>query len=310
MVYATTGDSYSDPAADTSDAFLGIRMETGELAWSRQMTQGDAYTVACVGPDRTNCPQAKGPDLDFGSSPILVNLPDGRRLLIAGQKSGMVHAIDPDRQGAIVWQQKVGRGGTLGGVQWGSAVDQDHVYVAVSDVTVQLAPEGKAGAQKALYGGGNFLLAPDRGGGIYALELATGKVVWNTPHPGCGDVPGCSPAQSAAVTAIPGVVFSGGLDGHLRAYATSDGRIIWPMAARLTGPAPSSSAARSMSIPATPISAPPPATRCWRFRSMGNDLSGGLSFSRNPLIGCPYSEAERDGRGGWLIRPKVLYCCQ
>jgi polyvinyl alcohol dehydrogenase (cytochrome) len=227
MIYATTGDSYSDPAADTSDAFMAFRMETGELAWSRQMTQGDAYTVACVGSDRTNCPQAKGPDLDFGSSPILVNLPDGRRMLIAGQKSGMVHAIDPDRQGAILWQQKVGRGGTLGGVQWGSAVDEDNVYVAVSDVTVRLAAEGKAGAQKALYGGGNFLLDSDRGGGIYALQLMTGKIAWHTAHPGCGDVPGCSPAQSAAVTAILGVVFSGGLDGHLRAYATSDGRIIW-----------------------------------------------------------------------------------
>jgi polyvinyl alcohol dehydrogenase (cytochrome) len=227
MVYATTGDSYSDPPAGTSDAFLGLRMETGELAWSQQMTAGDAYTVACVGADRTNCPEAKGPDLDFGSSPILVKLPDGRRVLIAGQKSGMVHAIDPDRQGAIIWQQRVGRGGPLGGVQWGSAVDQDNVYVAVSDIAVRLAAEGTAGAQKGLYGGRSFLLQPGIGGGIYALKLATGEVVWHTAHPGCGDVPGCSPAQSAAVTAIPGVVFSGGLDGHLRAYAASDGQIIW-----------------------------------------------------------------------------------
>jgi polyvinyl alcohol dehydrogenase (cytochrome) len=227
MVYATTGDSYSDPAAETSDAFLGFRMESGELAWSRQMTEGDAYTVACGGADRTNCPEAKGPDLDFGSSPVLVNLPDGRRVLIAGQKSGMVHAIDPDRQGAILWQQRVGRGGVLGGVQWGSAVDQDNVYVAVSDIGVRPAAEGTAGAQKGIFGGRSFLLDSGRGGGIYALELATGNVVWHTPHPGCGDVPGCSPAQSAAVTAIPGVVFSGGLDGHLRAYAASDGQIIW-----------------------------------------------------------------------------------
>jgi polyvinyl alcohol dehydrogenase (cytochrome) len=227
MVYATTGDSYSDPAADTSDAFLAFRMESGELAWSRQMTEGDAYTVACGGADRTNCPEAKGPDLDFGSSPVLVNLPDGRRVLIAGQKSGMVHAIDPDRQGAILWQQRVGRGGVLGGVQWGSAVDQDNVYVAVSDIGVRPAAEGTAGAQKGIFGGRSFLLDSGRGGGIYALELATGKVVWHTAHPGCGEVPGCSPAQSAAVTAIPGVVFSGGLDGHLRAYAASDGQIIW-----------------------------------------------------------------------------------
>jgi polyvinyl alcohol dehydrogenase (cytochrome) len=204
-------------------------METGELAWSRQMTEGDAYTVACGGGDRTNCPQAKGPDLDFGSSPILVNLPDGRRVLIAGQKSGMVHAIDPDRQGAILWQRRLGRGGTLGGVQWGSAVDQNNVYVAVSDLAGRPAAAGTAGAQTTLFGGRSFLLDPGAGGGIYALELATGNLVWHTAHPGCGDVPGCSPAQSAAVTAIPGVVFSGGLDGHLRAYAASDGQIVWDM---------------------------------------------------------------------------------
>src|SRR3954470_952361 len=145
MIYATTGDSYSDPAADTSDAFIGFRMASGELAWSRQMTAGDAYTVACAGGNTTNCPEAKGPDLDFGSSPMLVKLPDGKRMLVAGQKSGMVHAIDPDRQGAILWQRSVGRGGVLGGVQWGAAADQDHVYVAVSDVAVHLASEATAG---------------------------------------------------------------------------------------------------------------------------------------------------------------------
>ena len=58
-------------------------------------------------------------------------------------------------------------------------------------------------------------------------DLRTGQIVWHTPHPGCGETPGCSPAQSAATTAIPGVVFSGGLDGHLRAYDAKDGRIIW-----------------------------------------------------------------------------------
>ena len=158
---------------------------------------------------------------------MLVNLPDGKRALIAGQKSGVVHAIDPDRQGAILWQRRVGRGGLLGGVQWGSAVDQDNVYVAVSDLSARPAAQGTAGAQQGLFGGRSFLLDPGRGGGISALRLATGEVVWHTPHPGCGDAPGCRPAQSAAVTAIPGAVFSGGLDGHLRAYAASDGKIIW-----------------------------------------------------------------------------------
>ena len=66
-----------------------------------------------------------------------------------------------------------------------------------------------------------------RWGGLFALRLETGEVMWHTPHPGCGDVPGCSPAQSAAVTAIPGIVFSGGVDGHLRAYSAKTGAIVW-----------------------------------------------------------------------------------
>ena len=232
MIYATTGDSYSDPAAETSDAFVAFQMENGELAWWRQTTAGDAYTVACNRPEATNCPQARGPDRDFGSSPILVDLKNGRRALIAGQKTGIVHAIDPDREGAILWQQRVGRGGLLGGVQWGSAADQEHVYVAVSDLGLSLAAEGTPGAQKGLFGGQSYRMNPASGGGLYALKLGTGEIVWHTPHPGCSDDPGCSPAQSAAVTAMPGVVFSGGLDGHLRAYAAADGRIVWDVDTR------------------------------------------------------------------------------
>ena len=228
MVYVTTGDSYSDPPAITSDAFLSFDSETGKFVWSRQMTAGDAYTVDCGGPasTHTNCPEANGPDFDFGSSPILVNLSNGRRALIAGQKSGMVHALDPDRNGEILWQRRVGHGGSLGGVQWGSAVDAKNVYVALSDVHVQPVPEGTPGSQKSVFGVA-FQLDPKAGGGLFALKLETGEIVWQTPHPGCGDKPGCSPAQSAAVTAIPGVVFSGGLDGHLRAYSVEDGRILW-----------------------------------------------------------------------------------
>ncbi|HKW54894.1 MAG TPA: PQQ-binding-like beta-propeller repeat protein [Stellaceae bacterium] len=226
LIYATTGDSYSDPPASTSDAFIAFSLETGALAWAKQMTAGDAYTVDCASPAPTNCPEAKGPDFDFGSSPILVELGNGRRALIAGQKSGMVHAIDPDREGAVLWQRRVGRGGKLGGVQWGSAVDERNVYVAVSDLRARPAPEGTAGAQKSAFGP-MFQVDPGLGGGLYALKLETGEVVWHTPHPGCGGVAGCSPAQSAAVTAIPGIVFSGGVDGHLRAYAAADGRIVW-----------------------------------------------------------------------------------
>jgi polyvinyl alcohol dehydrogenase (cytochrome) len=183
MVYAITGDSYSDPAAETSDAFVAFRMATGELAWSRQMTAGDTFNVGCEVAVPVNCPAVKGPDFDFGSSPILVELANGKRALIAGQKSGIVHAIDPDRQGAVIWQTRVGRGGGLGGVQWGSAVDADNVYVAVSDAVVQIAPEGASGAQKPEYGGGSLRPDPTAGGGLYALKHETGEVVWHTPIP-------------------------------------------------------------------------------------------------------------------------------
>jgi polyvinyl alcohol dehydrogenase (cytochrome) len=208
-IYVTTGDSYSDPAAPTSDAFLAFDMDTGKLLWSRQMTEGDAYNLGC--PTGDNCPEAKGPDFDFGCSPNLVDLPNGKRALVAGQKSGMVHALDPDQQGEVLWSVRVGKGGPLGGVQWGNASDGQNVYVAVSDHY----------ATKNL----------NEAGGMFALKLATGERVWSTPAPpysdSCGGKSGCSPAQSAAVTVIPGVVFSGALDGHLRAYATGDGRIVW-----------------------------------------------------------------------------------
>jgi len=203
-VYVVTGDAYSDPPARTSDAFLAFDMDTGKLLWSRQLTAGDAFNLGC--PTGDNCPEAKGPDFDFGCSPNLVDLANGKRALVAGQKSGMVHALDPDQQGEVLWQTRVGKGGPLGGVQWGNASDGRNVYVAVSD---HFATKNLSEA-----------------GGMFALKLETGERVWYTPPPVCGK-PNCSPAQSAAVTAIPGVVFSGALDGHLRAYATGDGRIIW-----------------------------------------------------------------------------------
>jgi polyvinyl alcohol dehydrogenase (cytochrome) len=227
MVYVTTGDNYSDPPASTSDSFMAFHMDTGKLAWSTQITKGDAYNVNCDIPKQTqvNCPRANGPDFDFGSSPILVNLPNGRRALIAGQKSGVVSAVDPDHQGAVLWQTRVGHGGSLGGVQWGSAADANNIYVAVSDVERRAAPAGSPAGRASVFGV-PYELDPKAGGGLFALKLDSGQIAWHTPAPPCIK-PGCSPAQSAAVTAIPGVVFSGGVDGHLRAYSTENGKIIW-----------------------------------------------------------------------------------
>jgi polyvinyl alcohol dehydrogenase (cytochrome) len=128
-----------------------------------------------------------------------------------------VHAVDPDRQGEIIWQTRVGEGGTMGGVQWGSATDGTNVYVALSDI----------GRIMLTYS--QFTAAdPKRGGGMFALKLDTGEKIWYTPPVGCGArTARCSPAQSAAVSAFPGVAFSGSVDGHMRAYSTADGKVLW-----------------------------------------------------------------------------------
>jgi polyvinyl alcohol dehydrogenase (cytochrome) len=219
-VYVATGDSYSDPPAATADSFLAFDMNSGKLLWSRQITKGDAFNVACgLTPDPTNCPASKGPDFDFGSSPILVSLAGGHRALVAGQKSGVVHAVDPDQSGKILWQTRVGRGGFLGGVQWGSAADAANIYVAVSDYTV-VPGSAEAGAMRA---------DPKTGGGLFALRLTDGKQLWHAPPADCGDRAPCSPAQSAAITVIPGAVFSGALDGHIRGYSAADGKVLWDL---------------------------------------------------------------------------------
>jgi polyvinyl alcohol dehydrogenase (cytochrome) len=210
-LYVTTGDNYSDPPSETSDAIVAFELATGRMLWHWQATANDSYVVSCFSANRTNCPESNGPDHDFGQSPILVSLRSGQRVLVVGQKSGVVHALDPDKEGKILWQTRIGKGGALGGIMWGSAADQDHVYVANSDIRHR--PDR--------------LPDPNAGGGLFALDLATGKISMQVPPVSCGSRSRCSPALSAAVTAIPGVVFSGGVSGYLRAYATDDARLLW-----------------------------------------------------------------------------------
>ena len=215
VLYVGTGDSYSDPPTPLSDSILALDLATGKIVWSRQLTEGDVFNGNCLQPKPSTCPGTIGPDSDFGSSPILRILASGKRVLVAGQKSGVVHALDPDDKGKILWQTRVGKGGMLGGIQWGPAADRGSVYVALSDVGLIPAPEG-------------VIPDPKLGGGLFAIQLATGEKFWSVlpPESGC-KTPRCSPAQSAAVTVIPGVVFSGSLDGHLRAYDAKDGKILW-----------------------------------------------------------------------------------
>jgi polyvinyl alcohol dehydrogenase (cytochrome) len=218
LIYVTTGDNYSVPATSTSDALIALDIKTGRIIWSQQVTENDAYTSACRSKG-VNCPSTNGPDYDFGSSALLVRAPNGKEILVAGQKSGVVHAFDPEAKGKILWETRVGKGGLNGGVQWGMASDEQKVYAAVSDVSGVMNTAGPVG-------GATF--DPAQGGGLTALHLEDGSKAWFAPsHPCDPPKPGCSPGQSAALTLIPGVVFSAGLDGHLRAFSTEDGEMVW-----------------------------------------------------------------------------------
>ena len=220
LLYVTTGDNYSHPATATSDAVVALELATGRIVWSQQTTPNDVYNSSC-GSRGANCPADAGPDHDYGSSAILVRARNGADVLVAGQKSGVVYALDPDARGKLLWQARVGKGGTNGGVQWGMASDGRNVYAAVSDI-VRL--QNVAGAAPV----GSAQLDPNEGGGLTALDVTDGTRVWFAPSTPCNPPRlGCSPAQPAAVTATPDAVFSGSIDGHLRAFATGDGRLLW-----------------------------------------------------------------------------------
>jgi polyvinyl alcohol dehydrogenase (cytochrome) len=209
VIYAGTGVNYSNPPTETSDAIVAFDMDSGRLLWSRQFTTGDSYNFACGAPDKTNCPRDPIIDFDLGNSGILRSLGGTRRILVASDKSGTVYGLDPDREGFILWKQKIATGGLQGGIMWGGASDDQGVaYISISDFTA-----GK----------------PEVGGGLAALEIATGKRLWTTPapKPTCLGTTGCSAAQPAPVTVVPGVAFLGSWDGHLRAYDTKTGAIIW-----------------------------------------------------------------------------------
>ena len=216
LLYVTTGDNFSAPATNLSDAVLALEMGTGRIAWSRQTTPGDVWNSSCN--QKNNCP---GPDHDYGSSVLLEKDGNGRELLLAGQKSGVVYALDPDKKGEIVWQVRVAKGGINGGVQWGMASDGQRLYAASSDLV--RAP----GSNSDPLDPSPRPLDATQGGGLTALRIGTGEKVWYTPPVPCGQRPGCSPAQPGAVTAIPGIVFSGSLDGHLRAYGAEEGKVLW-----------------------------------------------------------------------------------
>ena len=212
VLFFGTGQNYSRPTTSTSDAVFALNATDGSLRWVYQFTSGDAYNTACdLSETHPNCPKPMGPDLDFGAPPILTHTADGRELLIAGEKSGQVYALNPD-DGSIVWTQRVGRGGALGGVHWGMAVNEalGLLFVPVSDIGAGHLT-GKGAARP----------------GVVALDLARGTLRWTHMRTARCAERVCSPGVSAAIIAGPDLVFEGGLDGKLEALDARDGKLLW-----------------------------------------------------------------------------------
>jgi polyvinyl alcohol dehydrogenase (cytochrome) len=212
-LYLTTGNAYTsgDSVPAATNAIMALDQGSGAIRWIWQATGNDIYTNSCHTPNRANC-EEEGPDFDFGGSAVLVELERGRRLLIAAQKSGTVHALDPDaRPVRVVWQANLGSDSARASVVFGPAVARNSVFVPYSLVAL--------GPRAAVFDGG-----------IAAIDARTGRVVWRREHSKSKSCPAgarCSAAHLAATTWIPDVVLAGALDGQFRAYDARDGTVLW-----------------------------------------------------------------------------------
>ncbi len=200
-LYVGTGNGFTSPAVESTDAVLAFSLKDGSLLWKRQLLAGDAIGT--------------GPGFDVTAAPILRSLPDGRRVLVVGQKSGVVYGLDPDAQGGERWRVTLSKGGAWGGVGWGMTADDRHVYVPIADFTP--GREGEPAAEA---------------GSLVALRLDTGQTAWTRPAERLCRVagPACHPGKSAPASSTADAVFAGSLDGMVRAYATRDGAVLWEAA--------------------------------------------------------------------------------
>lgn len=226
-VYIGTGQNFSRPATDASDAIIALTLDSGEPIWRFQSTAEDAWNVSCesaIG-SLLQCAPPAGPDLDFGAPPILATLPGGGSTLIAGAKNGVVYSLNPDN-GALRWSRRIGRGGGLGGIHWGMAVDDHRVFAAVSDVTID---KEQVLRSDLIDLGVGASLSPVSGAtpGIYALDMRSGELLWSQhprhEHEGVM----VDSIHSAAISVTNDLLFAGSLDGVLRALRVSDGEQLW-----------------------------------------------------------------------------------
>jgi polyvinyl alcohol dehydrogenase (cytochrome) len=222
VVYAATGENTSPPATGTSDSLVAIDLASGKQKWVFQALANDVWNMSCpVGtptggrPPGANCFfAAEGSvlrDHDFGGGPVIWR-GKGRTLVLGGQKSGDVWAVDAGT-GKQVWHHQFGKGTPLGGVHWGIARDGSRVFAPIADPNVP---------------------APGNAAGLYAIDIATGKMAWTwKAAPDCGEgrqarVPGCAArfGISAPPLVVDGALIAGGLDGRLYVFEAATGKLL------------------------------------------------------------------------------------
>jgi len=221
LLYFGTGDNFSDPPGDSSDAIFAVSAATGVVRWKAQVTSGDAYNDSCLrGLRGPNCPKKPGADIDFTAPPVLFHGKDGKDILLAAQKSGDTYGIDPDT-GSVLWHTRLSRDPNLwsGGVWFGMVLQNGRLITPAVSHAVINAP-----AASATSFDDHFLSSPVNG--LNALDPNSGRLLWATP---AGDH--CIKAVCASVMmaplGIPGAVLAGSVDGHIHAYDDRSGKGLW-----------------------------------------------------------------------------------
>jgi len=195
-------------ADDFFDTAFALDLKTGQIKWARRLQGFDTWTLACITPTgpKANCPVPTSPDFDLGGSgPNLLG-----NIVGFGQKSGIFWALNPDN-GNIVWATPVGPGASLGGIEWGTATDGQRIYVAIANsdhLPYALVPSG----QKITWGAWS------------ALDVATGKILWQSADPIAGSI------DRGSVSVANGVMYAGSNSGQMYALDATNGNILWNFA--------------------------------------------------------------------------------
>jgi polyvinyl alcohol dehydrogenase (cytochrome) len=217
LLYFGTGNNFSDPPDDNSDALFAVDAASGEIRWKKQFTAEDAFNVGCArGLHESTCPKQPGPDLDFAAPPLLAHGADGRDLLIGGQKSGDIFAVDPET-GSLIWHAQISHDPNpwSGGLWYGMSLQDGRLMVPTSS---QVAP------QLPVHSGQLWLKSPVNG--LHALDVSSGRILWSAPASQRCQRAECT-ALATAPLSIPGAVLAGSLDGVVHAFDPRTGHVFW-----------------------------------------------------------------------------------